>query len=210
MIRLFFWLLLHTYCTLFISSGKAQQFPMNYSVVKIPLSPIALKYFRKRYASRFDEAGYIHLDKNHSFGMKVIHYLDSWFDSWELPKVEGAHVLKIKLPKSYMRYGIQARKLQELSKVLEAEVMEFLVHEIACAASFPGVSVSEAIITTMGKYDISDEEYRSDSMRRHFDRYCEEVTGSPFKEFSHTLNYAIKQIYLSLVARHVPVQEVVQ
>ncbi len=183
---------------------------MNYSVVKIPLSPVALKYFRKRYASRFDPTGYLHLDKNHSFGMKVIHYLDSWFDSWELPRVEGPNVLKVKLPKSYMRYGIQARKLIELSKLLESEVMEFLVHEIACAAAFPGVSVTEAIMTTMGKYDISDEEYRTDSMRRHFDRYCEEVTGIPFKEFSTTLNTAMKKIYQALILRNVPVHEVVQ
>lgn len=177
---------------------------MNYSVVRIPLSAIARKYFEKRYASRIDSKGYIHLDKNHSFGMKIIHYMDIWFPSWELPIVEGPNLIRVKLPKSYIRYGINARKLKELSKILEAEVMEYLVHEIACAASFPGVSVTDAIISTMASYDISEEEYRSDSMRRHFDRYCADVTGAPFKEFSYKINSAMKQIYEGMVRRNIP------
>lgn len=173
---------------------------MNYSVVRIPVSPLARKYYLKRFASRLDDKGYIQLDKNHAFGMKIIHYMDIWFDSWEVPKVDGPK-LTIRLPRIYWRYGIGARKLKELASILEAEAMEFLVHEIACAAQYPGVSVTDAIITVMGRYDISDEEYRTDSMRRHFDRYCAEVMGEPFKDFSTKINAAMKQIYTGLVSR---------
>lgn len=174
---------------------------MNYSVVKIPVSSVTKKYYEKRFGKRMDDRGYIKLDKNTALGMKVIHYLDLWWNSWELPKVESTHI-KIKLPTSYLKYGIPSKKLIELSKILEMEAMEYLVHEIACAAQYPGISVTDAIITVMGRYDISEEEYRTDSMRRHFDRYCEEILGDPFKEFSHQINFSIKQLYERMIAQH--------
>jgi hypothetical protein len=173
---------------------------MNYSVFKIPCHPVTKKYFEKRFANRVDERGYMHMDKNSPFGMKIIHYLDNWWPSWELPVVTGIF-LKVTLPKVYAKYGIEMRKLKELTRVLDAEAMEYLVMEIACASQYPGVSVTEAIITVMSRYDISDEEYRSDSMRRHFDRYCEDVAGTPFKEFSHTINASMKKIYERMVLK---------
>jgi hypothetical protein len=177
---------------------------MNYSVVKIPLSPLAKKYFEFRFHAKMDASGYIQTDKNHAFGMLVISFLDVWFDRWEIPVVDGPHI-KVKLPASYMRYGIPGGRLRSLTKLLEAEAMEFLVGEIANASAFPGVSVTEAIITVMARYDISDEDYRSDSMRRHFDRYCGEVKGRPFKEFSHKVNAAMKIIYERMASKGVMV-----
>ena len=174
---------------------------MNYSVVRIPLSPVARKYYEHRFASKKDADGYLVFDKNHAFGMKIIHSMDVWWGSWELPQVTGS-MLKVKLPISYWNRGIPAPKLKDLSKILEAEAMESLVMSIACAAQYPGISVTEAIITVMATYDISDEEYRSDSMRRHFDRYCEEVMGEPFKAFSYKINAAMKQLYEKLVKKH--------
>lgn len=179
---------------------------MNYSVVKIPVSPVSKKFYEKRYGSRMDARGYIQLDKNHAFGMKVIHYLDLWFESWEIPQVQGP-MLKVSLPKFYMKYGIHQRKLLELKKILDNEAMEFLIHEIACAAQYPGISVTDAIITVMARYDISDEEYRTDSMRRHFDRYCADVLGESFKDFSHKINAAMKVLYERMVERKIKFEE---
>jgi hypothetical protein len=177
---------------------------MNYSVVKIPLSPVAKKYYEFRYHHKMDEKGYLHVDKNHAFGMLVISFLDLWFDRWEIPTVNGSFI-RLKLPGIYLKYGISARKLRDLSKILEADAMEYLVNEIANAASFPGISVTEAIITVMSRYDISDDDYRTDSMRRHFDRYCGEVKGVPFKEFSTQVNAAMKVLYQKMVdARREP------
>jgi hypothetical protein len=173
---------------------------MNYSVFKIPCHPVTKKYFEKRYLGKMDNRGYMHMDKNHPFGMKLIHYLDTWWPSWEIPVIGGVF-LKVTLPKIYAKYGIEGKKLKELGRVLDADAMEYIVMEIACAAQYPGVSVTEAIITVMGRYDISDEEYRSDSMRRHFDRYCEEVTCSPFKDFQHTINASMKVIYEKMVVK---------
>jgi hypothetical protein len=170
---------------------------MNYSVVKIPLSPVAKKYYEFRYHHKMQQ-GYLHVDKNHAFGMLIISFMDIWFDRWELPNVSGSSI-RVKLPALYMKYGIPSRKLKELAKILEAEAMEYLVNEIANAASFPGISVTEAIITVMARYDISDEDYRTDSMRRHFDRYCREVKGMPFKEFSQQLNASMKVLYEKMV-----------
>jgi len=170
---------------------------MNYSVVKIPVSPVAKKYYEFRFHHKIDDTGYIKVDKNHSFGMLVISFLDLWWDRWELPTVTGP-VLRIKIPSIYMKYGIPARKLKDLANILEAEAMEYLVNEIANAAAYPGISVTEAILSVMSRYDISDEEYRTDSMRRHFDRYCGEVKGQPFKEFSHKVNATIKKLYEKL------------
>lgn len=181
---------------------------MNYSVVRIPVQSLTRKYYLKRYAARVDARGMIELDKNHAFGMKIIHYLDIWWGSWELPRVDGCY-LAIKLPKTYMRYGIQAKKLKELGRLLDMEAMEFLVAEIACAAQYPGVSVTDAILTVMGRFDISEEEYRSDSMRRHFDRYSEEVMGQPFKEFAYTLHRSVRVLYEELVRKQVPVNHLV-
>lgn len=173
---------------------------MNYSVVKIPVQPITKKYYEKRFASKMDERGYMHLDKKSTFGMKIIHYLDNWYPSWEIPVVESPF-LKVRLPKVYMNYGIHKSKLLELSKLLDAEAMDFYIQEIACAASFPTVSVTDAIITVMAKYDVSEEDYRSDSMRRQYDRYCGDILGEPFKEFSHKINAAVKALTERMVSK---------
>lgn len=175
---------------------------MNYSVFKIPVNPVTKKYFEARFKARLDIDGYLHMDKTVPFGMKIIHYMDVWWPSWELPKINGKF-LKIKMPVSYWNRGIPAKKLEELGKLLDAEAMDFLLVEIACAAQYPGVSVTEAIITVMSRYDISDDEYRTDSMRRHFDRYSADVVGLPFKEFQHKVNHSMKLIYEGMVKKGV-------
>lgn len=179
---------------------------MNYSTVKIPVNAVTKKYFEKRYFKKMNARGYMQLDKNTSFGMKIIHYLDSWHD-WKLPIVDGIH-LKIKLPATYMMYGIKQRKLEELGKLLDSEAMEYLTCEIACAATFPGISVTDAIITVMGRFDISDDEYRTDSMRKHFDRYCGDVLGETFKDFSFKINLSIKNLYEKMVRKFLTFEEI--
>lgn len=174
---------------------------MEYSVVRVPVNPVARKFYEKRFLGRTDAQGYIHTNKSHAFGMKVIHYLDVWEGAWDRPVVSGS-MLKIALPRVYACHGVTAQKLAHLGKILEAEAMEFLVHEIACAAQYPGVSVTNAIVTVMGRYDILEDEYRSDSMRRQFDRYCSEVMGSTFHEFSYTINSAVKKIYEGMVRNY--------
>jgi hypothetical protein len=173
---------------------------MNYSVVRVPVHPVTKKYFEMRYASRMDERGYMEMDKNSGFGKKIIICLDNWWPTWEIPVVDGPF-LKIKLPKMYARYGIPKKKLKELGDILDCDAMDALVMQIAFGYSFPGVSVTEAILIIMTWHNINDDEYRSDSMRRHFDRYCEEVIGLPYKEFSHIINSKVKVIYEKLVAK---------
>lgn len=174
---------------------------MDYTAVRIPVNPVARKFYEKRFLGRTDSAGYIHINKCHFFGLKVIHYLDTWKEGWEIPP-RTESMLKIALPKVYANQGITAQKLADLAKVLEAEALQFLMHEIACAAQYPGISVTNAILTVMGRYDISEEEYRTDSMRRQFDRHCSELMGSSFFEFSYAVNAAVKNIYEGMVRRY--------
>nr|MBI1229397.1 hypothetical protein [Cytophagales bacterium] len=90
--------------------------------------------------------------------------------------------------------GLSERNSKKLGRLLSRYVDDKMFQDAFFYSSLPGISVSEAILTVLAKYDISS--YRADTFRRQYDR-VDLVQKWPIDRYTinRRISQSLKRIY---------------
>jgi hypothetical protein len=165
------------------------------NIIRVPVKQYVVSLLESQFPSK-NGLPFIDLVDRTFFESCLINFLKLKGEKHEnyFPK-ENEPFIYLKTKKQLGYIGLNEFNSMKLGLIIEKYAREILVRDVFFYQSLPGISITEAIIIVLSKYDIYDVQIGT--LRRHFDRMM--IKNNVFivdrNSINHKINHTMKKVY---------------
>lgn len=164
------------------------------NIIRVPVKKYVCEYLFNFHQSK-NNSPYLILSEDYFLNFSIINFI----------KVEGKsdeNFIPLKTePYVYLQtakvlgiIGLSEQNAKRLGNFINRYVTDKICEDVCFYSSLPGISITESILTVLGKYDIAS--LRTDTFRRTFDRKTKEMKFHiDVETVNFRINKSLKSIY---------------
>jgi hypothetical protein len=195
------------FCVYLLYLVRFLQFFQKKMYLHVPVSSAVKKFLLKEYAGliEVDAQGrpVLKLNRHEVLGDYVVSLLANtgkptgkikvWSVGNHQKQTEENIIFKVS--KKYQKYSIPEENAQKFVYYLDKLFKTQIIQKIANLNAI-GFSISDAIRYYYAYYEITEEDYSEDNMRRYFDRYAEKILHQPLQKYCNSVKKKLQEFYL--------------